>query len=54
MFPLPDSSNPHGLLHQPEVLEAEPAEALDRITALARRIFEVPSVTRNLVAGGQE
>jgi len=44
------ASTPVGSLSQPEVLEAEPSDALDRITELARRIFDVPSVTLNLVA----
>jgi diguanylate cyclase (GGDEF)-like protein/PAS domain S-box-containing protein len=47
-------SDPLGSLNQPEILEAEPAEALDRVTELARRIFEVPSVTLNLVAEERE
>lgn len=49
-----DDSETLGSLSQPEVLEAEPAEALDRITELARRIFEVPSATLNLVAEERE
>jgi diguanylate cyclase (GGDEF)-like protein/PAS domain S-box-containing protein len=45
---------PLGSLSQPEVLEAEPSAALDRITELARRIFDVPSATINLVAEERE
>lgn len=41
-------------LTQPDVLEAEPAEALDRIVALGRRIFDVPHVTIELVAEKRE
>jgi len=43
-----------GSLSQPDVLEADPSAALDRITELARRIFAVPSVTLNLVAEERE
>lgn len=50
----PDGDDRLGILSQLDVLEADPAEVLDRITHLARLIFDVESATVNLVADGRE
>lgn len=49
-----DADDRLGILSKLDVLEADPAEVLERITELARLIFDVPSVTINLVADGRE